>query len=148
MNPKAPAREAQGDDTTQVVAIDDHEFVVIRRGQRVRVYVAHSQQGTWVWHQGRARLLQTQKPREPIRKQSPRAAMVTPPTPATVVRVLVQRGQRVSEHEALVVVSAMKMETTLVAPYAGTVRHINTQSGATVRPGDELVSIEADAGQA
>jgi biotin carboxyl carrier protein len=45
--------------------------------------------------------------------------------------------------EALVVVSAMKMEMTLVAPYSGTVRAVNTQVGAQVSPGEILVEIEA-----
>ena len=59
---------------------------------------------------------------------------VTPPTPAAVVRVLVEVGSEVVKGQGLVVVSAMKMEMTLVAPYSGTVRAVNTQVGAGVSP--------------
>jgi len=42
------------------------------------------------------------------------------------------------------VVSAMKMETTLVARCAGTVRAVHARPGTTVAPGDVLVEIEAE----
>ncbi|MBW1811820.1 MAG: biotin/lipoyl-binding protein, partial [Deltaproteobacteria bacterium] len=50
-------------------------------------------------------------------RQLPRE--VTPPMPAVVVRVLVAVGDEVKQGQALVVVSAMKMETTLVAKFSG-----------------------------
>jgi len=40
------------------------------------------------------------------------------------------------------VVSAMKMETTLKAPFDGVVKHINTRVDARVMPGDILVDME------
>ena len=41
-----------------------------------------------------------------------------------------------------VVVSAMKMETTLKAPYNGTVMQINTAEGEKVMPGEILADIK------
>ena len=63
-------------------------------------------------------------------------------TPASVVRVLVEVGREVVKGQGLVVVSAMKMEMTLVAPYSGTVKAVNTLVGAQVSPGEILVEIE------
>jgi Pyruvate carboxylase len=40
------------------------------------------------------------------------------------------------------VLSAMKMETTLVSPFDGIVKAVNTSSGDKVLPGDILVEIE------
>ncbi|MFN3535585.1 MAG: acetyl-CoA carboxylase biotin carboxyl carrier protein subunit, partial [Desulfatiglandales bacterium] len=51
-------------------------------------------------------------------------------------------GDLVKEGEPLVVVSAMKMEYTLKAPYGGRVKKVNTRVGAKVNPGDILVDIE------
>ncbi|NIA19824.1 MAG: biotin/lipoyl-binding protein, partial [Xanthomonadaceae bacterium] len=70
--------------------------------------------------------------------------IVTPPTPAAVERILVQTGQAVEEGQSLIVVSAMKMEMTLAAPYAGVVANVNTMEGAQVAPGDILVEITAN----
>ena len=74
--------------------------------------------------------------------------LVTPPTPATVIRLMAEVGQEVEKGQPLVVVSAMKMETTLAAPYEGVVKAINTEAGARVSPGDILVEITPSAGEA
>jgi len=67
---------------------------------------------------------------------------VTPPMPSLVISVLVKTGDTVEKGQGVVVVSAMKMETTLMAPYAGKVRRINVAEGDKVAPGDVLVDIE------
>jgi acetyl/propionyl-CoA carboxylase alpha subunit len=69
---------------------------------------------------------------------------VTPPMPAVVVRVLVEAGAAVIKGQPLVVVAAMKMETTLTAPFAGRVVSVNTAEGAKVMPGEILVSLAPD----
>lgn len=69
---------------------------------------------------------------------------VTPPMPAVVIRVLVNVGDTVKEGDGVVVVSAMKMETTLFAPYSGTVVNINVSEGDKVEPGQILVDIEKE----
>ena len=68
--------------------------------------------------------------------------MITPPTPAVVVKIQVQTGEQVEKGQAVIVVSAMKMETTLYAPYDGTVVKINTAINDKVAPGQILVEIE------
>jgi len=62
--------------------------------------------------------------------------------PAVVVRVLVREGEEVAKGQGLVVVTAMKMEATLKAPFDGLVKQINTTLQAKVMPGDRLVEIE------
>ena len=67
---------------------------------------------------------------------------VTPPMPAVVVRLLVNQGDSVKKGDGIIVVSAMKMETTLTAPYNGLVARVNVQEGDKVSPGQILVDIE------
>ena len=67
---------------------------------------------------------------------------VTPPMPSVVVRVLVNVGDVVENGDGVVVVSSMKMETTLYAPFSGTVTKINVSDGDKVDPGQILVDIE------
>lgn len=66
---------------------------------------------------------------------------VTPPMPSVVVKILVKEGEVVQKAQGLIVVSAMKMETTLRAPYSGIVKKIKTEVNARVAPGDILVEI-------
>ena len=61
--------------------------------------------------------------------------------------MLVEIGDEVRRGQELVVVSAMKMESRLTAPRAGTVKAIRATVGASVRPGDELVEIEPATGE-
>jgi biotin carboxyl carrier protein len=75
-------------------------------------------------------------------RETPRE--VTPPMPAVVVKVLVALGQDVQKGEGLVVVSAMKMETTLSAPFDGRVTGINAAEGDKVMPGDILVDLQSN----
>jgi len=67
---------------------------------------------------------------------------ITPPMPAVVISTLVLVGDTVEKGQAVVVISAMKMETTLKAPYAGKVIGINVAEGDKVSPGDILIDIE------
>lgn len=70
--------------------------------------------------------------------------IVTPPMPAVVVRLLVSPGDRVKPDDGVIVVSSMKMETTLTAPFAGTVKAVNAAEGDKVMPGQILVDIDKD----
>jgi biotin carboxyl carrier protein len=113
-------------------------------GTLVTFSVVRTDYGAWVWCNGRARLVQDASVLERRKARGPvgTPGQVTPPTPAAVMRVLVDTGDEVTKGQALVVVSAMKMEMTLAAPYDGTVTAVNTQVGAQVSPGEILVEIE------
>ncbi len=67
---------------------------------------------------------------------------ITPPMPAVVVSVMVNEGDMIEKGQGAVVVSAMKMETTLVAPFAGKVMKVNVIEGDKVMPGQILIDIE------
>ncbi len=69
---------------------------------------------------------------------------VTPATPSVVISVLVKNGDVVKKGQGVIVLSAMKMEITLNAPFNGTVTGINAAEGDNVAPGQILVDIEKD----
>lgn len=69
---------------------------------------------------------------------------VASPLGATVVEVPVKVGDVVQEGDALVIISAMKLETEVPAPAGGTVLSINTKAEDTVDAGQTLVVLHAD----
>ena len=70
------------------------------------------------------------------------SGLVTAPMPGKVLSVLVAPGDTVAVGQALVVLEAMKMESTLAAEVAGRVTAVRAVAGGTVAAGDLLVEIE------
>jgi len=69
------------------------------------------------------------------------SGVVTAPMPGKVVAVLVAVGETVEVGQPLVVLEAMKMESTLSAEVAGRVTAVAAVAGATVAAGDLLVEV-------
>ncbi|MDE0762992.1 MAG: sodium-extruding oxaloacetate decarboxylase subunit alpha [Cellvibrionales bacterium] len=63
------------------------------------------------------------------------------PLAGTVVRVVVAPGQVVVEGQAVLILEAMKMETSVSAPRAGTIDSIAVTAGDSVAVGDVLISL-------
>jgi acetyl/propionyl-CoA carboxylase alpha subunit len=125
--------------------IDDHQVLLQVGGRTVRAYVAGGASGKYVFIEGGVYEVEELDQARKRKKRADRdetPGEVTPPMPAVVVRILVQEGESVVKGQGLVVVSAMKMETTLKAPFDGLVKKINTALQAKVMPGERLVEIE------
>ncbi len=123
-------------------------YRIVIDGQSYKAWADRQGNATYIFLNGSAFRVQkvtgsqSARAREASIEEAPK--QVTPPMPSVVVRILVQEGDRVEKGQGLVVVTAMKMETTLKAPYAGAVRKINTQPKSKVMPGDILVEIEPE----
>jgi biotin carboxyl carrier protein len=64
------------------------------------------------------------------------------PIAGVVVRVSVQVGQTIQANDVLMVLEAMKMETTITSPVAGKVTKVNAATGDPVQGGQVLVEFE------
>lgn len=64
--------------------------------------------------------------------------------PGMVINVAVKPEDRVKAGQKLVVLEAMKMETTINAPVSGVVRSITVTPGTQVETGDLLMIIAGD----
>lgn len=61
--------------------------------------------------------------------------------PGTVVKVAVEKGEKVEKGDHLMITEAMKMETTVQAPFTGVVKDIYVFSGESIRTGDLLIEL-------
>jgi pyruvate carboxylase len=66
--------------------------------------------------------------------------------PGKVLKLLVAPGDRVAKGVQLVITEAMKMETVLMAPYAGIVRETPVKVGDAVEAGDLLILMDDQSG--
>ena len=70
------------------------------------------------------------------------AGEVIAPMQGTIIKVLAEKGQQVEAGDALVVLEAMKMETTIAATKSGVVQEINVSPGGTVASGQVVAVVE------
>ncbi len=76
------------------------------------------------------------------RQQASGPGDVSTSMPGNIVEVLVKVGDRVKAGQAVLISEAMKMETEVQAPIAGTVKAVHVAKGDRVNPGDVLIEIE------
>ncbi|WP_199425991.1 pyruvate carboxylase [Thermaerobacillus caldiproteolyticus] len=61
--------------------------------------------------------------------------------PGTVVKVLVEKGEKVNKGDHLMITEAMKMETTVQAPFSGIIKDIYVKNGDAIQTGDLLIEL-------
>jgi methylmalonyl-CoA carboxyltransferase small subunit len=64
------------------------------------------------------------------------------PVTGLVVKVNVEAGQAVETSELLMVLEAMKMETQVIAPYAGKIKSVHVAPGNSVKAQQALLEFE------
>jgi methylmalonyl-CoA carboxyltransferase small subunit len=64
------------------------------------------------------------------------------PITGTVVRVVAQPAQSIQPGDILLVLEAMKMETNITAPVAGTVKALTVEAGDAVKANQVVVELE------
>ncbi len=61
--------------------------------------------------------------------------------PGTVIKVLVEKGEQVQKGDHLIITEAMKMETTVQAPFTGVIKDLYVSNGEAISTGDLLIEI-------
>lgn len=126
--------------------ISDRKISLSVNGRQINAWVENTEQGkTVILNREHYFILDNDARAGSKSKKAGAGALptaVTPPMPAIVIQVPVSIGDVVEKGDTVVVVSAMKMETSLKAPYGGTITRIGVGEGDKVMPGDILADIE------
>ena len=125
--------------------ISENELHLMVNGKSINAYVSQTPAGKTIMLNGNLYKIQdadkiSKGPKKKKGANGP--STFTPPMPAVVIAVPVKEGDKVEKGQGVVVVSAMKMETTLCAPYKGIVTKVNVIENDKVMPGQILVDIE------
>ena len=72
----------------------------------------------------------------------PDAKLCRSPVAGVVIKVNVQSGQRLQANDLMIVLEAMKMETNVIAPAAGTVKAVCVAPGHAVKVNQVVVEFE------
>ena len=64
------------------------------------------------------------------------------PVAGVVIRVNIQSGQKLQANDLMMVLEAMKMETTITSPVAGKIKRVRVDAGQSVQANQVLVDFE------
>ena len=125
---------------TEVVALGNGVFRVGQAPART-AWAAAAENGRWVFLDGDVYVVETA--RGGARRSARTHGSLAAPMPATVRKINVQAGDRVSAGDVLIVLEAMKMELPVRASAPGVVKTLHCTEGELVQPGVALVTVEA-----
>jgi biotin carboxyl carrier protein len=120
-------------------------FRVEHDGRSDIVYLAGTKSDRWACWNGAVFRRHVDRPAVASSRARARARAVqslVAPMPATVAKVLVQPGAKVTKGETVLLLEAMKMELPIRAPGDGLVTAVHCQEGGLVAAGAVLVEIE------
>jgi 3-methylcrotonyl-CoA carboxylase alpha subunit len=133
---------------TSTCAFGNDDLVLLRLGtKQFRAYVRQSGSETQVIFEGQLYHFERRQP--PDVDASAHSGSIahaqkalTAPMAGTIVKVQVRNGETVQHRQVLVILSAMKMEHTIIAPYEGKVRKVHYHEGEVVKGGAVIVEME------
>jgi biotin carboxyl carrier protein len=125
-----------------VLRVDWAEFLVVDdEGKQHRVFAAERGGVRWAFCEGQVWELAADTPARRRGRHGEHESL-SAPMPATVIRIPVEQGQRVTRGETVLLLEAMKMEMPLRAAHDGLVTAIRCAEGDLVQPGVTLIEIE------
>jgi biotin carboxyl carrier protein len=133
----------------EIKSYSDH-ILKIRIGEEEKaVYVATDDKFAYVFIDGEQFVIQKSDDSETKIEveeegKDKNIEQIKPPMPGSVVKVLVEVGQKVDEGAPIIVVEAMKMEITLYSSIEGVISQINVEAGQQVDSEQVLVVISKE----
>lgn len=129
-------------------ALTDNILPVYMNNRYVNIYAAEDEAHFYVSFEGRSftfdKILEEEKTYGEDNGSSADRDAVKPPMPGSIVKVLVEPDQKVEEGDALIIVEAMKMETTLYSSIDGIVKEVNVEAGEQVDANKVLILVEKE----
>ncbi len=122
----------------------DGMLVASLDGLRVRARVVQQDRELVVLLDGVRQALLMHDPLESGLEDEAGPGNLRSPMPGKVLEVLVSDGEKVQRGAPMIILEAMKMEHTIVAPADGVVTRISYQPGDLIDEGVDLVEFEAD----
>jgi biotin carboxyl carrier protein len=110
--------------------------------QRLRAFVASRGDERFVFLAGQVFTFRVPVEEDADADEGQFSPNITSQMPGTVVKLLVQTGQRVEIGAGLLIMESMKMESEIAAPLTGTVARIHVETGQTVGLNVPLVDLD------
>lgn len=129
----------------QVEKIDDNISYLWIEGIKYKAHVSTDKKSIYVWIDGNSfkfELIDEEHSDADDTQENLNRQEVTAPMPGNIVKVMVKLDQEIGEATPLLIVEAMKMETTLYSQISGFVKEINCKEKEQVDSDKVLIVIE------
>lgn len=127
--------------------LDENSGYIYLDGKKHRAYWTFDNKNCLIWldgHSFRFDFLDESSHSSDNIEQNANRQEVTAPMPGSIVKIMVEVGQQVAESQPLLIVEAMKMETTLYSQISGIVKEINCKEKEQVDSDKILIVIEKE----
>ncbi|GHO77082.1 3-methylcrotonoyl-CoA carboxylase subunit alpha [Ktedonobacter sp. SOSP1-85] len=129
------------------LTLSAHSYLLTRAGQQSKLAALRKGEETLIVYRGESYTLEGRRAPDIATTahgsgQGNAQKTLKAPMAGTLVKIQAHSGEQVEAHQVLAVLSAMKMEHSIIAPYAGRVQRINYQEGAVVPGGAVIIEIE------
>jgi len=129
----------------KIEQIDQNDYYLWIDGKKYTTYRFADKKSIFVWVDGfsfKFDLLDKEHQTNQDSSENLNRQEVIAPMPGSVVKILVELEQKVEESQPLIIIEAMKMETTLYSQISGIVKEINCQEKDQVDSDRVLIVIE------
>lgn len=131
----------------QYSVIDSNSIRLIENGKSEIIYISSDNDNYYIFVDGKPLILG--KVNEDAKDFSGEAQnldkqIVYPPMPGSIVKVEVEKGQKVKEADPLIIVEAMKMESVIYSSLDGIVSEVNVTAGQQVSPDTILLVVDKE----
>ncbi|ARU88623.1 acetyl/propionyl/methylcrotonyl-CoA carboxylase subunit alpha [Pseudomonas sp. M30-35] len=127
-----------------LLTLSDEQMLVERNGLRTAHLLIRRGASLFIEWDGELHQVDRFDPIAAAQRNHEQHGGLTAPMNGSIVRILVEPGTKVEAGAALVVLEAMKMEHSIRAPQAGTVKALFCAEGEMVSEGTVLVEIDLD----
>jgi biotin carboxyl carrier protein len=143
----AVVRIDEDEHSAEIIRLTEHSYRIRLDGEAATAYAVRSEGKVYVHVSGHTMELEdTATAGEDAYGaggMTPGGDSVSSSMPGKVVKLLVAEGDLVEMSQPLVIVEAMKMETPLLSPAAGTIRKVHFAEGDLVDAGKPIVEVDA-----
>lgn len=128
----------------QFEKVDDNLSHIWIDGIKHKAYCATDKKGVFIWIDGHSFKFDfvDDDQEESIDNKNTNRQEVTAPMPGNIVKIMVEENQEIAEATPLLIVEAMKMETTLYSQISGYIKEINCYEKEQVDSDKVLIVIE------
>lgn len=127
--------------------IDDNHLQALNTESKVDIFVAEDKSNIYIEFNAKSfkfEKIDEEKSFNFIEEKNQNQDIIKSPMPGNIVKILVNDGDCVEEGTPIIIVEAMKMETTLYSSIAGIVKKIYVEEKMQVDSDNPLVLIEKE----